>query len=53
MNDRPISFILRDFLNFTLDAEDLFCWFKRKKWFLWATSAVQAAEENGDEEGLI
>ena len=21
-------------LNFTLDSEDLFCWYKRKKWFL-------------------
>ena len=28
------------FLNFTLDSEDLFCWYKRKKWFLWTMAAA-------------
>ena len=31
---------LRACLNFTLDSEDLFCWFKRKKWFLWPMTAA-------------
>ena len=39
-------------LNFTLDSEDLFCWYKRKKWFLWTMAAAQAAENHGDEWGL-
>ena len=34
-------------LNFTLDVEDLFCWYKRKKWFLWAIAAAQTAEKDG------
>ena len=34
-------------LNFTLDSEDLFCWYKRKK--LWAMAAAQAAKNQGDE----
>ena len=29
-------------LNFTLDSEDWFCWYKRKKWFLWTMAAAQA-----------
>ena len=40
-------------LNFTLDSEDLFCWYKRKKWFLWTMAAAQAAENHGDQWGLI
>ena len=39
-------------LNFTLDSEDLFCWYKRKKWFLWTMAAAQAAENHDDEWGL-
>ena len=39
-------------LNFTLEAEDLSFWYKRKKWFLWAMAAAQAAENHGDEWGL-
>ena len=35
-------------LNFTLDSEDLFCWYKRKKWFLWTMAAAQAPENHGD-----
>ena len=38
------------FLNFTLDSEDLSCWHKLKKWFLW--TAAQAAESQGDESDL-
>ena len=38
------------FLDFTLDSENLFCWYKRKKWFLWA--AAQAAENHGDKWSL-
>ena len=34
-------------LGFTLDSEDLFCWCKQKKWFLWA--AAQTHENYGDE----
>ena len=29
-------------LNFTLDSEDLFCWCKWKKWFLWTMATAQA-----------
>ena len=32
------------FLNFTSDSEDLFCWYKQKKWFLWTMAAAQVAE---------
>ena len=39
-------------LNFTLDPEDLFFWYKRKKWFLWTMAAAQAAKNHGDEWGL-
>ena len=39
-------------LKFTLDSEDLLCWYKRKKWFLWIMAAAQAAENHGDEWGL-
>ena len=39
-------------LNFTLDSEDLFWWYKRKKWFLWPMAAVQAFGNHGDEWGL-
>ena len=39
-------------LNFTLEAEDLSFWYKRKKWFLWTMAAAQAAENHGDEWGL-
>ena len=40
------------FLIFTLDAVDLFCWYKQKKWLLEMT-AVQAAKNHGDELGLM
>ena len=39
-------------LNFPLDSKDLFCWYKRKKWFLWTEAAAQAAENHGNEWGL-
>ena len=39
-------------LNFTLDIEDLFCWYKQKTWFLWTMAAAQTAENHGDEWGL-
>ena len=39
-------------LNFALNSEDLYCWYKRKTWFLWAMAAAQAAENRGDEWGL-
>ena len=39
-------------LNFTLDSEDLFCWTKGKKWFLWTMAAAQTAENHGDGWGL-
>ena len=35
-------------LSFTLDSEDLFCLYKRKKWFLWNMAVAQAAENHGD-----
>ena len=38
--------------NFNLDSEGLFCWYKLKKWFLWAMAGGQAAENHGDEWGL-
>ena len=39
-------------LNFTLDSEDLFCWCKQKKPFLWTIVTAKAAENHGDEWGL-
>ena len=39
-------------LNFILDSEDLFCWCKQRKWFLWTMPAAQAAENDGGEWGL-
>ena len=39
-------------LNFTLDSEDLFCWYKQKNLFLWTMTAAQAAEIQGGEWGL-
>ena len=39
-------------LNFTLDSEDLFYWFKQKTWFLWTMAVVLAVENCGDERGL-
>ena len=39
-------------LNFTLDSQDLYCWFKRKNRYLWIMAAAQAAENHGDEWGL-
>ena len=35
-------------LNFTLDSEDLFCWYNWKKWFLWIMAAAQAVENHGE-----
>ena len=32
-------------LDFTLEAEDLSFWYKRKKWFLWAIAAAEATKE--------
>ena len=34
--------------NFTVDAENLFCLYKRKKWFLYAITATQRAGNHGD-----
>ena len=39
-------------LNFTLDTEDLFCWYNWKKWFPWTIGAAEAAENYGDKWGL-
>ena len=39
-------------LKFTLDSEDLFCWYKQKKWLLQTRAAAQAAENHGNEWGL-
>ena len=44
---------LLDCLNFTLESGDFSLWYKRKKWFLWTMAAAQAAENHGDEWGLI
>ena len=40
-------------LNFTFESEDLFFWYKQKKWFLWTMAAAEATENNGDGWGLI
>ena len=40
------------YLNFALDSEDLFCWYKRKKWFLWTMAGAQGTENHEDEWGL-
>ena len=37
--------------NFTLDSEDVYFWYKRKKLFLWTMVAARAAEKHGDELG--
>ena len=39
-------------LNFTLDSEDFFCWYKWTKWFLWHMEAAKADENHGNEWGL-
>ena len=39
-------------LIFTLDSEDLLCWYKQTKRFLYAMAAAQAAENHGDKWGL-
>ena len=39
-------------LNFTLDSEDLLCWYKRKKLFPWTKADAQTDENHGDEWGL-
>ena len=44
--------LLLDYLNFPLDSEDLFCWYKQKKWFQWTMAAAQAAENHGNQWGL-
>ena len=33
-------------LNFTLDSEDLFCWYKPRKSFLWTMAEPQDAENH-------
>ena len=43
---------LLTYLNITLGSEDLFCWYKQKKWILWNGAAAQAAENHGDEWSL-
>ena len=43
---------LQTCVNLTLDSEELFSWYKQKKWFLWAMVAAQAAENHEDEWGL-
>ena len=40
-------------LHFTLDSEDLFCWYEGKKWFLWTMAPAQTAENHGDGWDLI
>ena len=49
---RTLSQQLLACLSFTLEAEDLSLWYKRKKWFLWAMAAAQAAKNHDDEWGL-
>ena len=39
-------------LNFTLDSEDLFCWYKLKKLFPWIMTAAQEAKTDRDERDL-
>ena len=36
-------------LNFTLDSKDLFCWWKPKKWFLWAMEMSEVWLDTYDE----
>ena len=38
-------------LNFPLDSEVKFCWYKQNKRFLWTMTAAQAAENHVDEWG--
>ena len=49
---RTLLQTLLAWLNFTLDSEDLFCWYKHKKWFLWTIVARKVAENHGDEWAL-
>ena len=39
-------------INFTLGSKNLFCCDKGNMWFLWTMTAVQAAENYGDEWSL-
>ena len=34
---------------FVIVKEEFFCWYKPKKWFLWAIAAAQAAENHADQ----
>ena len=43
---------LLTWINFNLDSEDLFYWYKPETWFLWAMGATQAVANHGDEWGL-
>ena len=36
-------------LNFNLDSKSLYCYDKRKKWFLWIMGATRGTENNEDE----
>ena len=37
-------------LNFTLDSEDLFCWYKLKKLFLWIMTVALIAKTKTDRD---
>ena len=39
-------------LDFTLDSEDLFCWYKQKWWLIWTMAAGKEDENHWDEWGL-
>ena len=51
-NQRAIFQWLLACLNFTLESEDLFYWYKQKKRFLWTMEAAKSAENHGDEWGM-
>ena len=50
---RTLLQLLLACLNFNLDSKSLYCWYKRKNWFLWTmAAAAEVAENHEDEWGL-
>ena len=47
----PFLLWLLAYLNLNLDSEDLFCWYKQKKWFLLKTMEVSEAWPDIYDEG--
>ena len=49
---RPFLQWLLACVNFTLDSEDISCWWKWKEWFLWAMVVAKVDENHREDWGL-